>query len=307
MVNSSERILVVGAAGFLGTAVSRYFAKIGLPVTGVDIIAPVEGEHYLNFYCCNDLDSELGLILKERKPTYLINLAGNANVGRSIEEPRYDFLSSVNLFSLILDQVRLQSPETRVLSASSAAVYGQPKLLPITEDMPRQPMSPYGYHKAMCEQLATEYHRIYGVQVASSRIFSAYGAGLRKQIFWDLCQKCVAGAKIQLGGDGTESRDFIHASDIAQATLCILRRGAFTGESYNVARGIEISISEIADRVVAAFGEGSDRILFTGASRAGDPKNWRADISMINALGFEPQVGIGDGVVEYVRWFRTIK
>lgn len=307
MVNSPESVLIVGAAGFLGTAVSRYLAKEGLSVIGVDIIAPVQEEPYLNFYRCNDLDNELGQILKEQKPTYLANLAGNANVGTSIQDPRFDFISSVSLFSSLLEQIRLQSPETRVLFASSAAVYGEPKLLPITEDMPRRPISPYGYHKVMCEQLAAEYHSIYGVSVACSRIFSAYGAGLRKQILWDLCHKCRAGDTIQLGGDGSESRDFIHASDIAQATLCILRRGAFGGESYNVARGIETSISGIAHRVVAAFGENSDRIVFSGASRAGDPKNWRADISLISALGFTPQVGIDEGVAEYVRWFRTLK
>ncbi|SCB42566.1 UDP-glucose 4-epimerase [Bradyrhizobium shewense] len=274
---------------------------------GVDIVAAAEQQPYLNFYCCTDLDSELGQILKEQRPTYLIDLAGNANVGTSIQAPRFDFLSSVNLFSSILDQVRLRSPETRVLFASSAAVYGQPNLLPITEDMPRQPISPYGFHKVMCEQLAAEYHSIYGLQVASSRIFSAYGAGLRKQIFWDLCHKCLAGDIIRLGGDGTESRDFVHASDIAQATLCLLRRGAFNGESYNVARGIEISISEIAHRVVAAFGENKERIVFSGDNRAGDPKNWRADIGLVSALGFKPQVGIDEGVAEYVSWFRTLR
>lgn len=307
MVSSPERALVVGAAGFLGTAISRYFAESGLSTIGLDIVSPEERENYHEFYRCSNLDSELGSILKEHRPTYLINLAGNANVGKSIEEPRYDFLHSVNLFSSILEQIRTQSPETRVLFASSAAIYGQPKLLPITEDMPQQPISPYGYHKAMCEQLATQYQKIYGLRVASSRIFSAYGAGLRRQIFWDLCQKCATERAIQLSGDGTESRDFIHAVDIAQATLCILRRGAFAGESYNVARGIEVSISEIAHRVLTAFGKSPEHIVFSGASRAGDPKNWRADIGQISALGFTSHVGIEDGVAEYVRWFRTLQ
>ncbi|WP_441280330.1 NAD-dependent epimerase/dehydratase family protein [Tardiphaga sp. 862_B3_N1_1] len=306
MVNPPERILVVGAAGFLGAAVCRYFSELGLFTIGVDIISPVVTEHYGQFHHCSDLDSELGAILDRHEPTYLINLAGNANVGKSIEEPRYDFLLSVNLYSLILDQVRLRSPDTRVLLASSAAIYGQPRLLPIKEDMPPQPLSPYGYHKVMCEQLAVQYHKIYGLNVASLRIFSAYGSGLRKQIFWDLCVKCAADGPIRLGGDGTESRDFIHALDIAQATLCILRGGAFTGESYNVARGIETTVSDIAHRVVAAFGDRTDRIVFTGASRAGDPKNWRADIGLINALGFAPRIEIEDGVAEYVRWFRNL-
>jgi UDP-glucose 4-epimerase len=306
MVKPVERALVIGAAGFLGTAVSRYFARQGLDTVGLDVVAPAEAAHYQDFHQCGDLDAELGPILQKFRPTYLINLAGNANVGRSVQEPRHDFLLSANLYSSILETVRLHSSDTKLLLASSAAIYGQPAHLPVTEDMQPQPMSPYGYHKLICEQLASAYHSIYGLKVASGRIFSAYGSGLKKQIVWDLCQKCATGGPIELGGDGTESRDFIHSLDIARASLCIFRGGAFGGESYNVASGIETTISELAHRVVGAFGS-PERIVFTGTRRAGDPKNWCADIRLIGSLGFQPEVQIADGIAEYVEWFKTLR
>lgn len=306
MVVNSETVLILGAAGFLGTALSHFCVKQGMQTIGVDIVAPDNTVPFFAFYQTARLELEIGGLLKKFQPAYLIHLAGNADVGKSIVNPYNDFQGSVVLFSAVLDQVRQFSGATKVLFASSAAVYGQPKKLPIDENASLQPISPYGYHKWMCELVAKEYSSIYGVQTASARIFSAYGSGLRKQIFWDLCRKCSCSGTIELAGDGSESRDFIHAEDIANASLCILRGGDFAGECYNVARGDEVTISELAHRVLDSYGISRDRLVFSNTGRAGDPKNWRADIGLLQALGFMPSVAFSQGVSEYVQWFKQL-
>lgn len=307
MVNTSERLLVLGASGFLGTAISSYFSSLGIPVMGIDVVPPQDKQIYSDFYQSNRLEEILEIALAKHQPSYLVNVAGNANVGRSIEYPRYDFVNSVDLFSLVLDQVRRISLETKVLFASSAAVYGQPNVLPISEKLVPSPISPYGYHKWMCEQLAREYSSLYKVAVASARIFSAYGAGLRKQILWDLCEKCHSDRPIQLGGDGSETRDFIHAKDIARAVLCIFRGGQFEGEAYNVASGVETSILDLAHHVLSAYGIPFERLAFSGTSRVGDPKNWRADVSRLGVLGFSPTIDFAAGVADYVDWYKKLR
>ncbi|WP_425340416.1 NAD-dependent epimerase/dehydratase family protein [Ciceribacter sichuanensis] len=301
-----ESVIVVGAAGFLGKEVSRLCQKQGLTTIGVDINPPEEGELFSRFHVVKQGDLNIGSILSSIKPTYVINLAGNADVSRSVKEPRFDFNLSVDLFSSLLEQVRQLSPETKVLLASSAAIYGQPRELPILETMQPRPISPYGYHKWMCELLTQEYHAIYGTRVAALRVFSAYGAGLRKQIFWDLCRKCAVDREIQLSGDGTESRDFIHVNDIASAILCILRNSPFCGEAINVASGRETSIREIAELVIGGFGMDCSCLSFSGLQRAGDPKNWRADVSKLGTLGFTPSMDLKRGVASYVEWFRSL-
>ncbi|QND21365.1 NAD-dependent epimerase/dehydratase family protein [Rhizobium leguminosarum bv. viciae] len=307
MVNTSERLLVLGASGFLGTAISTYFSSLGIPVMGIDIVPPQDKHIYSDFYQSERMEEILEIALAGHQPTYLVHVAGNANVGRSIEDPRYDFVNSVDLFSLVLDHVRRVSLETKVLFTSSAAVYGQPKVLPITEELAPSPISPYGYHKWMCEQLSREYSSLYEVSVASIRIFSAYGAGLRKQILWDLCEKCRSDGPVQLGGDGSETRDFIHAKDIARAISCIVRGGTFNGEVYNVASGVETSISDLAHHVLSAYGIPFDRLGFSGSSRIGDPKNWRADVRRLEALGFSPTIDFVAGVAEYVDWYKKLR
>ena len=304
MVTHPETVLIVGAAGFLGTAMSRYFVGKGLEVIGMDIVEPSKNIAYSIFYQTDESEAKLGQVLAERRPTYLINLVGNADVARSLIDPRFDFSKSANFFSIVLDQVRHFSIDTKVLFASSAAVYGQPKRLPIHESELPQPISPYGYHKWICELIAKEYSAIYGVKTASARIFSAYGSGLKKQIFWDLCHKCYGTGMIELGGDGSESRDFIHADDIANAALCILRGANFAGENYNVANGQEITISALAHLVINEFGSSQERLIFSHAGRAGDPRNWQADITQLQSLGFAPVVEFPRGVAEYIEWFK---
>ena len=305
MVINQEKILVLGAAGFLGTAMSRYFVGQGLEVIGMDIVEPSKNIAYSIFYQTDEIEAKLGQVLAERHPTYLINLVGSADVARSLIDPRFDFSKSVNFFSIVLDQVRHFSIETKVLFTSSAAVYGQPKRLPIHESDRLQPISPYGYHKWMCELVAKEYSEIYGLRTASARIFSAYGSGLKKQIFWDLCNKCRNLGYITLGGDGSESRDFIHADDIANAVLCIFRGANFAGEVCNVANGVEVTISALANLVVSQFDNATERLMFSNEHRSGDPKNWRADISLLQSLGYTPSVEFQHGVANYIEWFKS--
>lgn len=301
-----ESIVVVGAAGFIGQEVSRRCRSEGLTTIGVDVRSPGDARAFSAFHVVEQGVPELSSILTETKPDYLLNLAGNADVSRSVREPRYDFSLSVDLFSAILDQVRQLSPGTKVLLASSAAVYGQPGTLPISEALKPKPISPYGYHKWMSELLAQEYHSLYGIGVCAVRIFSAYGPGLQKQILWDLCKKCALDGQVQLSGDGTESRDFVHVSDIAAALLCILRKGPFEGEAINVGSGRETTIGELSKLVIREFGLESSRLVFSGVERAGDPKNWLADVSQLKTFGYSPSIELEEGITGYVNWFRSL-
>lgn len=308
MVASREAILITGSTGFLGTAMSHYCAGHGLDVIGVDMVVPRDNDVFKYFHQTERLEEDLGVLLEKFRPAFLVHFAGNADVQRSWLNPTHDFQCSVQLFSRVLDSVRQFSADTKVLLASSAAVYGQPGLLPIQESVVPDPISPYGYHKWLCEIMAKEYASIYGLKTASMRIFSAYGAGLKKQLLWDLCCKCRDSGIIELSGDGDESRDFIHAKDVANAALGILRGGAFSGECYNVASGVETTVSTVAHMVLERFGLPAERICFSGESRIGNPRNWRADISRLSAsLGFSPAIDFQQGITEYVEWFKRLR
>src|SRR5207248_3256916 len=125
---------------------------------------------------------------------------------------------------------------------SSAAVYGQPDRLPVGETAPLRAISPYGEHRVVCETLL----RDSGLPAVVARVFSAYGEGLRRQVLWDICAKAINSAEVALDGTGDESRDFVHAEDVAAAVVVLIRKADFGGEPYNVATGVETRIGELA-------------------------------------------------------------
>ena len=141
------------------------------------------------------------------------------------------------------------------------------------------------------------------VRIRSIRIFSAYGNGLRKQLLWDIYQKYQNTGRIELFGTGDETRDFIHVSDIVRAIELIL---AYDGPEniINVANGEEVSIRELAEIYAGKLGADADVVSFNGMVKEGDPRNWRADISLLKRLGYEKHMALSDGIEAYVEWAR---
>lgn len=293
------RALVTGAAGFLGSAIVAALAAEGHDVLGVDRIAALQG---IRSRILALPGADLEAVLAEERPSLIVHAAGPASVGASIEDPAADFAGSVVVTASLLDAVRRTVPEARVVLLSSAAVYGNPASLPVGEDARLAPLSPYGFHKTVVESLGREYAVVYGLKTASLRIFSAYGAGLARQLLWDVCEKASVGGAVRLFGTGEETRDFIHVDDVASAVLAVAARAPMTGEAYNVASGTETSVREIASQLVAAVALGTP-VEFTGEARAGDPLRWRADISRLRALGFVPARTLEDGLAEYAAWY----
>jgi UDP-glucose 4-epimerase len=222
-------------------------------------------------------------------------------VGNSLADPAADFQGSVVALACVLDAARRIVPACRVLFLSSAAVYGDPAGLPISEQTPHWPLSPYGYHKSLCERLLEEYWSVYGLPGASLRLFSAYGPGLKRQVMWDVCQKVLRSDEVELFGTGEETRDFVHARDIGRAIALLLERAAFQAEAYNLASGEETRIADLARMIARALGR-SVRLRFSGESRRGDPLRWRADLTRITGLGYRQGIPLEHGVAEYVAW-----
>jgi len=188
-----------------------------------------------------------------------------------------------------------------VVFLSSAAVYGNPASIPIDEEGPLRPISPYGFHKLLSEKLAEEFHVVYGLRTCIVRIFSAYGPGLQRQVLWDICQKALSEPVVQLLGTGRETRDFVHASDVARGIRTVLEHASFQSEAYNLATGVETTIQDLASKLLNAL-DVTSSISFDGTVRQGDPMRWQADISRLSKLGFCPRISLAEGTRDYTRW-----
>lgn len=230
-----------------------------------------------------------------------INCSGAADVNDSVSHPSRDFeLNTRNVF-LLLNAIRQFNPKCRFIQISSAAVYGNPSTLPVRENSLLNPLSPYGFHKLMSENICREFYEMYNIQSCVLRIFSAYGIGLKKQLFWDLYQKFSNKNQIELFGTGDESRDFIYIDDINRCIELIILKSDFKLDIYNIANGIEIKISEIAE-TFASLLKSQKKIIFNNQVRIGNPLNWCADISRLEALGYKPIVNLENGLQQYIAW-----
>jgi UDP-glucose 4-epimerase len=296
-------VLITGVAGFLGRYAARHFAQRGWQVIGMDILpqenVPLES---LNYYRRVALPGTgLSEVIASYPPDVCVHCAGRAAVGLSVIDPVADFDSGPKLVVDVLNALRQQAPNCRFIFLSSAAVYGNPISLPVNENHPLSPLSPYGYHKWQAELICQEFSRIYGFQTASVRIFSAYGPGLRRQVVWDICQKALVQQRIILQGTGSESRDFIYASDIALALELVSMKAPMQGEVYNLASGQQIPISDLAHKLLEVLGLQRE-LSFDGQLPVGTPLNWQADISRLAELGFSSKISLDHGLGIFARW-----
>jgi UDP-glucose 4-epimerase len=296
------KLLVTGAGGFIGQAVVDHFRSIDWLVYGVSrTIDGLPQQPHTTWYPMTLPDNGFVRMLRESRPDLLVHAASSAIVRQSVDGPLEDFERSVRVWAHVLEAVRCSGISCRVILLSSAAVYGDPISLPIDETQPIRPVSPYGYHKKICEEIAEYYARLYDVAVCSLRIFSAYGPRLRRQVIWDICHKALTGNSIELMGTGDESRDFIYVSDVARAIADIAERGDFRAGVYNVASGVSTTIRDVAEKIVQALGT-NNAIHFNGDRRAGDPLYWQASVSKLASLGWVCQVPLNEGLAAYVQW-----
>lgn len=304
-----KKILVTGAGGFLGAHICKYFALKGFAVAAVgrfkttnDVVTFPPNLKLLGEMTLPD-DSFTKLV-QQFQPDVLIHCAGTASVPFSVVNPYEDFLKTVNVCAFTLETLRKYAPECAFVLLSSAAVYGNPHTLPIDENQPCKPVSPYGFHKMLTESLTTEYRELFGISTYILRIFSAYGEHLQKQVVFDLCQKFILekSDEIVVYGTGHETRDFIHAYDVARAIDSVIHTkqpGVF-----NVASGVQTQIGKVVDLIKKNLSSNKS-VRFTNKNRIGDPIYWQADISRLKINGFTPSINLEDGIKNYILWFRA--
>ncbi|TRX41242.1 NAD-dependent epimerase/dehydratase family protein [Flavobacterium restrictum] len=296
------KILIIGSTGFIGSHCVTYFKSKGVSVWQADVNDSKE----LNFYKIQRENSNYTVPFKEHKFDVCINASGSAHVGFSFENPSKDFELNVINVQKILVAIRDYNSDCKFINFSSAAVYGNPQSLPISEKSGCKPLSPYGFHKLQSELLLTEYHKFFGLNTCSLRVFSAYGPRLKKQLFWDLYQKTLQGDLVSLFGTGNETRDFIYIDDLLQIIDLVVQNSNFEGAIYNVGSNQEISITEAAQVFINAFSP-EKSIEFTGEFKLGDPVNWYADMEILKGMGFTPQFNLTLGLKKYAEWLKDIE
>jgi UDP-glucose 4-epimerase len=297
-------VVITGANGFLGRHVARRFAREGYTVLGVGHGEwPREEWELWGLSGWHRADATLQTLKQYAdSPLAIVHCAGSGSVSFSIENPLADFERTVVTTAHVLEYARLYAPSCRVVYPSSASVYGAVDRVPIREDCHLAPISQYGVHKLMAEQLVASYARLFGASALIVRLFSLYGPGLRKQLLWDACGKFAAGNNVFMG-TGDEVRDWLHVEDAAELLLAAVDHASSDCPTVNGGSGAGVTVRDLLQHLGSSLLKTTIIPSFSGAQRVGDPSRYIADLEGTKSWDWRPRRLWRDGVAEYAVWW----
>lgn len=301
-------MLVTGGAGFIGSHLVERLVAAGADVAVLDhvrsgaprnLAAVVDRVTLLQ----GDVVTTLADPAFVQGYDVVFHLAANPYIPPSVENPVFDFELNLGATLRLLEALRVAPRGPRLVFVSSAAVYGDPRRLPIHEDDPTVPISPYGVSKLAAERYVAVYADLYDLACSSVRLFSVFGPRQRKQVVFDLIDRLHADPdRLEVYGDGTQARDFVYVVDVADAMIAVADRAPARGEAINVASGTSTSIAGLVEGLTAAMGIRPE-VVWSGAVRPGDAQRWGVDIATLRALPFAPAWSLADGLRATIDWY----
>jgi len=309
----SKLYLVTGGAGFIGSHIVQRLVKRGERVRVVDNLCTGEIERLASVLSVIDFVEEdlADPAVCDRVVDgvdYVLHQAAIPSVQRSIRDPMASNRANITATLNVLESCRTHGVRRLVYAASSSA-YGDTKVLPKSEDMPANPLSPYALQKFVGERYAKLYFDLYKLETVSLRYFNVFGPSQDpyseySAVIPKFITKLLAGEKLTIFGDGEQSRDFTYVENVVQANLLALTADGAAGKMMNLGCGTRISLNQLVKQLENILGLNA-QVEYLPA-RAGDVRDSLADIGLAERLlGYLPRVSVEDGLARTVDWFRN--
>lgn len=301
------KVLVTGGAGFIGSNLVKQLLHDGNDVAVLDNLMSGYRENLGPFPDVRFIEGDVrdaavvSGVMKDVEVVF--HLAASVGNKRSIDHPLTDAGINVIGTLTVLEAAR-HAGVRKVVASSSAGIFGELKTLPIREDHPVEPDTPYGSTKLCMEKLCLAYAKLYPMEAVCLRYFNVYGPNQRFDAYGNVIPifafKMYGHEQLTIFGDGEQTRDFVNVRDVVQANIkAALSRGV--SGAFNIGSGTRVTINHLVELLKNV--SGIDAAVVYGDPRPGDVLHSLADIGAArSAFGFEPSVSLEDGLREYMEW-----
>lgn len=311
---SNKSMLVTGGAGFIGSHVCKSLVEKhdtnNIDITVLDNLSAGTPDRLPDAVRLLEGDVRDPAVVEEAVTAadIVFHLAGLVSVDRSVETPPASHSTNATGTLNVLEAAR--GTNTRVVFASSAAIYGYPESTPIAETHPLAPTSPYGLDKLTADHYTRLYSDLYDLETIALRYFNVYGPGQTggdyAGVITVFIDQALAGEPITIHGEGSQTRDFVFVNDVVRANFqaATITDESALGGAYNIATGESITIRELAEHIQDITDTGSDIVHID--PRDGDIDKSRADIGKAKMhLDYEPETSLEDGLERTIEWYRN--
>ena len=303
------KILVTGAAGFIASHIADAYVAGGHEVVILDDLSRGKRENLnpkCRVYLCDIRDHEaVNRIFQEERPAAVNHHAAQMDVRRGVREPLFDaqvnVLGGINL----LEAATANGVKRFIYAGTAGAGYGEPKQLPVPEDYPMNPITPYGISKHTVEHYLFTFKFLYGMDYVVLRYGNVYGPRQSSQgeagVFAIFSEHMLAQARPTIYGDGTKIRDYVYISDVVAANVAALDRGA--GEIFNISSGVQTTDQQVFEVVRGLLGQSVQPEYVP--VRPGEIDRICLDVSKAERLlGWKPRVSLAEGARSTVDYFK---
>lgn len=307
----NTKVLVTGGAGFIGSNLVKRLLEEGNTVTVLDNfmsgyrsnLDPFPAVHIIE----GDIRDKTTVEKAIQGAEVVFHLAASVGNKRSIDQPITD--AEINVLGTlnILEAAR-KAGIRKIVTSSSAGIFGELKTMPIKEDHPIEPDSPYGCTKLCEEKLCLSYAKLYDIEAVCLRYFNVYGPNQRFDAYGNVIPifvfRMLRDEPLIIFGDGEQTRDFVHVNDVVQANIRAAETIGVSG-AFNIASGTCVSINRLVELITK--GSSIKTKIEHGPERPGDVRHSLADISFAHRIiDYTPSVNLEIGIAEYVLWARII-
>ena len=318
-----SKVILTGAAGFIGSHLAARLLSEGCTVIGLDNIndyydvnlkyyrlSKLEENENFTFIRCDIADKEkVNEIFAQHKADVVVNLAAQAGVRYSIENPQVYIDSNIIGFFNILEACRA-NPVKHLVYASSSSVYGNSDKIPFSvDDRVDNPISLYAATKKSNELMAYTYSHLFGIPATGLRFFTVYGpAGRPDMAYFSFTKKILAGEPIKLFNYGELERDFTFVDDIVEGIMNIIpsapeEQNGARAKVYNIGNNKPVALKEFVAALEEAIGQKA-KIEYL-PMQPGDVYRTYADVSELERdFGFKPQTDIRTGLKKFAEWYK---